>query len=124
MSRLGITPMLKSLIGNEETVEAIKSSLNKTIEKVWLDKGKDCLKFRFEDETQIKVWDGGQCCCEHRYMVTDDELSYYSGSKLLDMELKDAPEMEDEWGVHEVQFLDIKTDKGIFQMANHNEHNG
>ena len=26
--------------------------------------------------------------------------------------------------VHEIQFLDVKTDKGIFQMANNNEHNG
>ena len=42
-----------------------------------------------------------------------------------DFELKDAPDIEDEWGeVHEVQFLDVKTDKGVFQMSSHNEHNG
>ena len=25
---------------------------------------------------------------------------------------------------HEVQFLEIKTDRGVLTMANHNEHNG
>lgn len=124
MSRLSVGIMIKSLGGNKETVEAVKSSLNKTIKRVWLDKEYDCLRFRFTDGSGIKLWDGGQSCCEHRYMVTDDDLSEYAGARLLDMELKDAPEIEDRYGVHEVQFLDVKTDIGTFQMANHNEHNG
>jgi len=84
----------------------------------------DALNFEFEDETKLKVWDGGQSCCENRYMATSDDLTEYSGAKLLDFELKNAPNVADEYGDHEVQFLDVKTDKGTFQMANHNEHNG
>ena len=57
-------------------------------------------------------------------MVTADDLSEYENAKLLDFELKEAPSIEDNYGEHEIQFLDIKTDKGIFQIANHNEHNG
>ena len=57
-------------------------------------------------------------------MRTDDDLSDYQGSTLLDFELKDALNMEDKYGDHEVQFLDVKTSNGVFQMANHNEHNG
>lgn len=116
--------MLGILGGNEETVNIIKSSLNKTIEKVWLDEETDRLNFKFTDGTGMYLFDDGQSCCEHRYMVTADDLTEYADAKLLDVKLKDAPDQEDEYGVHEVQFLDVKTDKGVFQMANHNEHNG
>ena len=125
MTHLGLGVMLKTLGGNEETVNTVKQALNRTIEKVWLDGETEELKFTFADGTGIKIWDGGQSCCEHRYMKTDDDLSDFVGAKIIDMELKDAPDQEDEYGeVHEIQFLDVKTDKGVFQMANHNEHNG
>lgn len=124
MSRNGMGVMLGILLGNEETVSTVKSSLNKTIEKVWLDEETDRLNFKFTDGTGMYLFDDGQSCCEHRYMVTADDLNEYADAKLLDVELKDAPDQEDEYGVHEVQFLDVKTDKGVFQMANHNEHNG
>jgi len=120
----GMGVMLGMLGGNEETVTSIKACLNRTIEKVWLDEEENALKFKFTDGFGLKLWDGGQSCCEHRYMVSDDDLSEYDGAILLDLELKDAPEQEYEYGTHEVQFLDVKTDKGVFQMANHNEHNG
>jgi hypothetical protein len=125
MSQTGIGVMLGYLGGNKETVDTIKASLNKIIEKVWLDEEKDKLFFKFEDNTGMVIWDDGQSCCEWRYMRTDDTLSEFSGAKLLGLELKDAPDQEDEYGeVHEIQFLDVKTDKGIFQIATHNEHNG
>ena len=120
----GIGVMLGILGGNEETVNTVKNSLNKTIKKVWLDKETDKLNFKFTDGTGMRLFDDGQSCCEHRYMMTDDDLTEFENSKLLDIELKSAPDQEDEYGTHEVQFLDVKTDKGVFQMANHNEHNG
>lgn len=120
----GMGVMLGMLGGNEETVNAVKSSLNKVIKKVWLDEANNDLKFEFEDETKLKLWDGGQSCCESRYMRTDDNLTEFTGAKLLNVELKDAPNAPDEYGDHEIQFLDVTTDKGVFQMANHNEHNG
>lgn len=124
MSQNGMGVMLGILGGNKETVNTVKSSLNKTIEKVWLDEDTDRLIFKFTDGTGMYLFDDGQSCCEIRYMVTDDDLSEYQGAKLLDVELKDAPYQIDEYEVHEIQFLDVKTDKGVFQMANHNEHNG
>lgn len=124
MTQIGIGAMLQSLGGNEEAVKTVQKALGKTIKKVWLDKENDTLNFEFKDGSKMKIWDGGQNCCEHRYMTTDEELSYYEGSKLLDLELKDCPEIEEDDDVHEVQFLDVKTDTGVFQMANHNEHNG
>jgi len=100
-------------------------SIGKKIKKVWLDKEENQLKFEFVDNTTLKIWDGGQSCCEVRYMETDDVLQEHIGGTLLQFELKDAPNQEDEFGeMHEIQFLDVMTDKGIFQISNHNEHNG
>ena len=128
---LGVVVMIQSLGGNQETVNNIKSSLGKKIQNVYLDEEEDKLIFNFIDGTVLKIFDNGQSCCEYRYMRTDDNLSYFQGAILLDFELKDAPNIKDEFGSeyswgeeHEVQFLDVKTSKGIFQMANHNEHNG
>lgn len=123
MGQTGIGVMLGILGGNEETVNSIKSSLGKIIKEASL--SDDKLNILFEDGTRLLVSDDGQSCCEHRYMVTADTLSEYSGAKVLDFELKDGPDVEDEYGeAHEVKFLDVKTDKGVFQIANHNEHNG
>lgn len=118
----GLGVMIHSLGGNKETVNAVKSALGKVIEKVNLDNNE--LVFKFADGTGLKMFDDGQSCCEDRYMRTDYDLSDYQGATLLDFELKNAPSVEDDYGTHEVQFLDIKTSNGVFQMANHNEHNG
>jgi len=121
----GMGILLGLLGGNSETVSVIKSCLGNTIERVWLDERVSELRFKFTNGVCLRIWDDGQSCCEcSRYMVTADDLSEYENATLLDFELKRAPNSEDEYGEHEIQFLDDKTDKGIFQMANHNEHNG
>jgi hypothetical protein len=123
MENLGMGVMLGILGGNEETVNSIKSSLNKIIEKVELDG--DDLVISFTDNTTLIVWDGGQSCCESRYMTTDDNLPDFNGTTLLDLELKSVEYGDnDGWGEHEIQFLNIKTSEGVFTMVNHNEHNG
>lgn len=122
MENLGMGVMLGILGGNEETVGSIKSSLNKIIETAKLDG--DALVISFTDGTKLTIWDDGQSCCEHRYMSTDDDLLYYNGSTLLDLELKSVIYEDHEYDTHEIQFLDIKTSYGVFTMVNHNEHNG
>lgn len=119
---LGLGVKIQSLGGNYETVYAVKSALGKVIEKVSLDDNE--LVFKFTDGTGLKMFDDGQSCCENRYMATADDLTEYANTTLVDFELKTAPNMEDEYGDHEVQFLDVITSNGVFQMANHNEHNG
>jgi hypothetical protein len=122
MENLGLGVMLGILGGNEDIVDALKSSLNKTIETVELDG--DNLVFLFTDNTELMIWDGGQSCCESRYMTTDDDLSSFNGSTLLDFELKTVDDLSDSYDVHEIQFLDVKTSEGVFTMVNHNVHNG
>jgi len=132
MGNLGMGVMLGILGGNGETVEAIKSSLNKTIENVFLDN--DTLTLHFTDGTTLLISDEGQACCEDRYMTTDDNLSDFKGATLLDLELKSVEVIDEGYNYHEIQFLDVKyheiqfldvkTTKGVFTMVNHNEHNG
>ena len=124
MSNLGLGVMIKTLFGGDTNAAgAVKQTLGKTITALELVDNN--LVFTFEDNSKLKLWDGGQSCCESRYMRTDDNLSDYVGGQLLDMGLRDAPDQEDEYGeVHEVQFLAVKTNKGEFVMSNHNEHNG
>jgi len=124
MSNLGLGVMLGILGGNSETVEAVQSALGKTI--TGMEVVDDNLRISLDDGTTLVLYDGGQSCCEYRHMSTDDDLSYHIGATLNNIELREAaPLSESEWGdVHEVQFLDVTTSKGVAQFANHNEHNG
>lgn len=132
MNDLGLGVMLKMLGGNERAVEAVQKSLSKKIIGLELRKstkdyphgGEEDLLFIFSDSTAMKVWDGGQSCCEHRYMHTDDKLADFVGATLMSIEVRDAPNVEDEYGDHEVQFLVVTTSKGAFTIETHNEHNG
>ena len=123
MSQPGLGVMISYLGGNEDSVNALKAALGKTIDVVEL--VEDALRIKFTDETGIYFYDDGQSCCEHRYMVCDDDLLSFSAATLDAAELADAPEVEDEYGeVHEVQFLRVSTSKGVIVVSNHNEHNG
>lgn len=111
--------------------EAVKASLNKTIARCEL--VGDVLRLTFDDGSVLRVFDDGQECCEDRYMTTDDDLAWYEGAQLLDIEVRDVGEREDNRDAHEVQFLVdahevqflvVTTTKGAFTMETHNEHNG
>lgn len=118
----GFTVMLHQLFGdNSETVKAIKESIGKTAKKITC--GSDALRIYFDDK-YLSIIDDGQSCCEDRYLHTDDDLEYYVGSKILDFELLEAPDVASEYGEHEVMFLHVKTDRGVFTIETHNEHNG
>lgn len=124
MTTPGLGVMLRAMYGNEDSVAALTAALGKTFTSITLGTD-DALHFVFDDGTKIKLADEGQSCCESRYMRTDDNLAEFVGTQFLGAEVKDAPPIEsDAYGDHEVQFLEIKTNKGVFTVASHNEHNG
>lgn len=85
----------------------------------------DKLRLAFADGTQIAIFDDGQSCCESRYMRTDDDVRSLIGHRLRDIEIKEGPDEEGEYGeMHEVCFLEVSTDGGFITLSNHNEHNG
>jgi hypothetical protein len=104
--------------------KVLEQFIGEVIKNVWLDEDLNELFLEFDNGNKLELSDQGQSCCETRYMRTDDNLNDYIGAKFLGLEVKDAPEVEDDYGTHEVQFLEIQTSKGVFTMANHNEHNG
>ena len=121
---LGIGVMISQLGGNKQTVDAYERAIGMELQHVEL--LNDILVMRFTDGRGIQVYDDGQSCCETRYITTDDKLSDFVGATLVDMELRDAPNVvtDDAWDEHEVQFLLVNTSKGTFTLETHNEHNG
>lgn len=86
----------------------------------------DTLMFVFNDGKKVVIEDDGQCCCESRYMQTDDVLTDYLDAKLISIELKPVTVSEnpEHYGQHDIQFLEVVTSKGSFTCSFHNEHNG
>jgi len=98
-------------------------AIGRTIETIYLEEQK--LSLNFTDGSLLTFVDNGQSCCEERYMRTDDVLSEFFGSKFLSVAVKEAPPIAgDDGEEHEVQFLEVMTDRGAFTISNHNEHNG
>jgi len=118
----GMGVMFMNLVGNKESAEAFMSCTLKEIAA--LDLSEDRLLFTFADGRRMQITDEGQSCCEERYLHSDDDLSYHVGAKLLTAEISDAPDVETEYGVHEVKFLKVATSKGVFTIETHNFHNG
>lgn len=120
---LGMGVMVGLLSDNTESVSIFKEAGGKTINKIEIVNNE--LQFRFEDGTGIALRDDGQSCCENRYMATDDELSDFVGTQLINAEVRDGTEEEAEYSdVKESQFLVITTSVGQFTVVNYNEHNG
>lgn len=119
----GMGVMIGMLGGNESTVNAHNNARGKRIKH--LEVKDDELVMDFDDGSGIRIRDEGQSCCEHRYMVCDDDLRPYIGSSFTGCRIQDAPDQVDDYGeTHEVQFLLVDTSEGTFTVATHNEHNG
>lgn len=90
-----------------------------------VDSNDEHFDIHFDDGCSIRIRDGGQSCCEHRYMTCDDDVSKIIGSKLTNIELREGPTEEMEWGnEHQTMFVEIATDECFVTLTTHNEHNG
>jgi hypothetical protein len=74
-------------------------------------------------KTKMTLWDDGQCC-EKRYFTFDDDLDFIIGKQFTGITTKEGKHIDDEDGVHEINFLEIFTTKGSIIISAHNEHNG
>jgi len=123
MTHPGLGFMIQQLSGNRGTVDAWKAAKGKVIKSIEV--GDDRFVIQFKGGSILRGFDCAQSCCESRYLRTDDNLSAFVGAKLLDMEMRNAPNLA--YGsdaVHEVQFWEIKTSNGPCTISSHNEHNG
>jgi len=113
--------MLGILSGNAESAKSLQTGIGKVITALSL--RDNALHFTFSDGSRIRLYDAGQNCCEYRHMQTDDDLAFYVGAVLQGAEVRGAPPQPGDED-HEIEFLMVMTSKGLFTMANHNEHNG
>lgn len=117
----GFKVMLAALCGNATNVNLDDLSGQKITLFTLVD---ERLRMGFDSGRTVTIFDDGQSCCENRYMRTDDNLEEYIGSTFLGHELREGPEVDDGYGIHEQAFLVVKTDRGNVTFSNHNEHNG
>ena len=120
--QLGIRVMLSMIFGDADTPVVLRSAIGKTVSNLELKDNK--LQLEFSDGTGVCIFDDGQTCCEYRYITTDDDLGYYIGSSLTDIEVADGSSIEVDGEWHETQFLRVATSAGMFVCETHNEHNG
>lgn len=124
MTQPGMGAMIHILTGGSE--HDPNEFYGRKIVSAQLDKTCDPERVRvsFEDGVNISIWDNGQSCCESRYITCDDDFSRIVGGNLLSIETKPAPDVEDEYEVHEQVFIDIVSSEGTVTFTTHNEHNG
>lgn len=102
--------------------------LGKTISNVTITDD-DKVKFIFTDNTIMLLCDTERQCCEERYFTTYDDLTSYAGDTLIDVILKsysckhDYSPNKDNTN-HDIQFVEVVTNKSCITFASHNEHNG
>lgn len=106
----------------DKSAEVISNYFNKVIDSV--DLVSDKLQFKFNDGTTLAIFDGGQSCCENRYMSTDDDLQWYTGALFVGWDLGEFKDEGKGYEQHEIQFLNIRTSKKVIVCQTHNEHNG
>ena len=78
MAQLGMDIMIRQLTGNTASIKALTDAIGKKITNLALIDNE--LRFTFDDGSKVKLFDDGQCCCENRYMRTDDNLDYFVGA--------------------------------------------
>lgn len=116
---------------NEARGGVIKSAAIKE-ECVWLFKSASAkgpgFRMEFEDGRTLLIYDSERKCCEARNMSSDDNLADMLGATFLGFvprEYQEGPSDDArEETFHDQQFLDLRTNKGVFTLVAHNEHNG
>lgn len=118
--------MLGMLGGNKKSVDAVQSSLGRTIDKVErIDDGDGELRITFVGGSVLAIRDDGRSCCESRYMTCDDDLTSFAGDTLTGVEVVESETTNDNYGdPHEHAFLKVRTNRGVLTCETHNEHNG
>lgn len=106
----------------QESIETFQAHKEKEIRDLGIID--DALLFTFTDDTCMKLSDGGQDCCEHRWMHTDDNLSDFIGAILQGADVREGSTTHENGKPKESQFLIVSTSKGQFTVVNYNKHNG
>lgn len=117
---LALNVLLRSALGQHPVDTSL--ILNRTITGISMDD--KTVRLDFDTGKRLEISDKGQTCCESRYLTTDDDLEYHVGAVFLGAEVADGSCTDYEYETHEIQFLNLKTSRGVVTIETHNEHNG
>jgi hypothetical protein len=89
-------------------------------------------KVETEDHVFYVLIDNGQSCCESwGYLSSEDNFTPFIGTELIEIKLTDVAlnqSVVEKSGYYEdsggIQFVDFVTERGVFQLAVYNAHNG
>jgi len=92
----------------------------------------DGYKVTTDEHVFLVLIDNGQSCCESwGYFSSEDDTQTYIGAELKEINLTDTALNKEKFqksGYYEdcggIQFVDFVTDRGTFQLAVYNAHNG
>lgn len=82
-----------------------------------------------DEVIKVGISDRQSCCENWGHVQSEDDLSQYVGAELLkvevtDLGLKKYPVIDEKYFEGGAMFVDFTTDKGVFQLAVYNDHNG
>jgi predicted phage gp36 major capsid-like protein len=110
-------------LGQKDAAEIIERCIGKKIIEVKF--SDDTIFLTFADMKTLWIWDGGQSCCERRFMRTDDNIQELVGLDFEGLELSTVARCSFEsLDEREIQFLKVKAGWVEVVFSSHNEHNG
>lgn len=95
---------------------------NMVIKHMFIDNGSNFVII-FDDETYLCLKTKLKCC-EDRFFQSDDDFDYFIGASYISWCEKDVFIEKTNASVHEIQFIEIATNRGTFQIKNYNIHTG
>lgn len=87
-----------------------------------------------KQKIQVLISDGQDCCEDAGYMSSFEDPSEFIGGELLKVEVVDTAHNKKKWDNRHpygflndgggAEFVNFETNKGLFQLAVYNSHNG
>ena len=82
-------------------------------------------------DIHVMISNGQSCCESWGYFTSEDDLTQFIGAELREVNLVDTAldvrrikEVDDYLKEDDIQFVNFETNKGTFQLAVYNRHNG
>jgi hypothetical protein len=81
-----------------------------------------------DKEYKVLISNSQSCCESFGYLQSEDDLDEFIGAELLSVQTTDVglvkEEVEYGYDSGDIMFVDFNTNKGTFQLAVYNAHNG
>lgn len=81
-----------------------------------------------DKEYKVLISNSQSCCESFGYLQSEDDLAEFIGAELFSVQTTDVALVKEDveygYGNGDIMFVDFNTNKGTFQLAVYNAHNG